>query len=98
MGGNFMITKEMIKNGLNNKIITIEDDCYGCVGICCKIGDMAFCFLGDQSDDLTKEEYWKSYTVDETTDMLFDILKDEKSADEHGLDDYEVYYYENMLQ
>lgn len=37
-----MITREMISNGFKNKVISIEDDYAGCLGICCKIGDIAF--------------------------------------------------------
>lgn len=37
-----MITREMIKKGFENGIISIEDDYAGCMGICCKIGDNAF--------------------------------------------------------
>ena len=36
-----MITREMIKKGFKNGIISIEDDYAGCMGICCKIGENA---------------------------------------------------------
>ena len=45
-----MITKEMIKKGFENGIISIENDYAGCMGICCKIGDNAFYFLGSKDD------------------------------------------------
>ena len=92
-----MITKEMIKKGFENGIISIENDYAGCMVICCKIGDNAFYFLGSKDDSITKEEYWKSYTLDMTIDMIFDILKDSESAEEHGLDDWEIGYYELVL-
>lgn len=92
-----MITKEMIKKGFENGIISIENDYAGCMGICCKIGGNAFYFLGSKDDSITKEEYWKSYTLDMTIDMIFDILKDSESAEEHGLDDWEIGYYELVL-
>lgn len=92
-----MITKEMIKKGFENGIISIENDYAGCMGICCKIWDNAFYFLGSKDDSITKEEYWKSYTLDMTIDMIFDILKDSESAEEHGLDDWEIGYYELVL-
>lgn len=92
-----MITKEMIKKGFENGIISIENDYAGCMGICCKIGGNAFYFLGSKDDSITKEEYWKLYTLDMTIDMIFDILKDSESAEEHGLDDWEIGYYELVL-
>lgn len=92
-----MITREIIKKGFEKGIISIEDDYAGCMGICCKIGDNAFYFLGSKDDNITKEEYWKSYTLDMTIDMIFDILKDSESAEKNGLDDLEIGYYESLL-
>lgn len=92
-----MITREMISNGFKNKVISIEDDYAGCLGICCKIGDIAFYFLGSEDENITKEEYWKSYTLDMTIDMIFDILKDFESAKKTGLNDFEISYYESIL-
>lgn len=93
-----MITREMIKKGFENGIMSIEDDYAGCLGICCKIGDNAFYFVGLEDCDLTKEEYWKSYTLDMTIDMIFNILKDVESAEENGLDCVELAYYELVLK
>lgn len=93
-----MITRDMIKNGFENGIISIEDDYAGCIGICCKIGEMAFYFLGSEDENITKEEYWKSYTLDMTINMIFDILKDSESAERNGLDDWEIGYYELVLK
>ena len=92
-----MITREMIRNGFESGTVSIEEEYAGCIGICCRIGDNAFYFLGSEDDNLTKEEYWKSYTLDMTIDMIFDILKDSKSAEENGLDDWEIGYYESIL-
>lgn len=92
-----MITREMISNGFKNKVISIEDDYAGCLGICCKIGDIAFYFLGSEDENLTKVEYWKTYTLDMTINMIFDILKDFESAKKTGLDDFEISYYESIL-
>ena len=94
-----MITRKMIKKGFKNGIISVEDNYAGltrnCMGICCKIGDNAFYFLGSEDDSITKEAYWKSYTLNMTIDMIFDILK---SAEENGLDDWEIRYYESVLK
>lgn len=92
-----MITRDMIKNGFENGTISIEEKYSECIGICCKIGEMAFYFLGLEDENITKEEYWKSYTLDMTIDMIFDILKDFESAKKTGLDDFEISYYESVL-
>lgn len=70
-----MITRDMIKNGFENGTISIEEKYSGCVGICCKIGEMAFYFLGLEDENITKEEYWKSYTLDMTINMILTFLK-----------------------
>jgi len=93
-----MITREMIKKGFESGTVSIEEEYAGCIGICCRIGDNAFYFLGSEDNDLTKEEYWESYTLDMTIDMIFNILKDVESAEEHGLDDLEIGYYESVLK
>ena len=92
-----MITREMIRNGFESGTVSIEEEYAGCIGICCRIGDNAFYFLGSEDDDLTKEEYWESYTLDMTIDMIFNILKDVESAEEHGLDEAELDYYTSVL-
>ena len=35
--------------------------------------------------------------MDMTIDMVFDILKSAKMAEENGLDDWEIGYYESVL-
>ena len=51
-----MITREMIRNGFESGTVSIEEEYAGCIGICCRIGDNAFYFLGSEDNDLTKEE------------------------------------------
>ena len=48
--------------------------------------------------NLTKEEYWESYTLDMTIDMIFNMLKDVESAEENGIDCVELDYYEAVLK
>lgn len=91
---NNIITREMIKNGFNTGKISITENFSGCIGVCCKIGDNAFYFVGYLHD---LNEYWKSYTLEETIDMIFNILKDKESAEKNGLDNMELYYYEAIL-
>lgn len=92
-----MITKEMIKNGFANGSISIEEEYAGCLGICCRVGDNAFYFVNSGNENLTIEKYWRSYTLDMTIDMIFDILKSNESAEENGLDNMELAYYEAVL-
>lgn len=92
-----MITKNMIKLGFAMNLISIENEYNGCTSLCCKIGREAFYFVGMEDEDLSVDEYWKSYTLDMTIDMLYDMLKDEKSAEEHGIDSTELEYYESIL-
>ena len=92
-----MITKEMIRKGFERNIISIENEFGGCINICCKIGDIAFYFVGMEDENLTVEEYWKSYTMDMTIDMLYEILKDVESAENNGLDEGEWEYYQALL-
>lgn len=92
-----MITREMIKKGFENGIISIENDYAGCMGICCKIGENAFYFTDSKDVDLTKEKYCGKYTLDMTIDMIFNMLKDVEAAEENGLDSTELDYYESVL-
>ena len=93
-----MITREMIKKGFENGIISIEDDYAGCMGICCKIWENAFYFADSNDVDLTKEKYWGKYTLDMTIDMIFNMLKDVESAEENGIDCVELDYYKAVLK
>lgn len=92
-----MITREMIKNGFEKNLISIEDEYNGCISLCCRIGDEAFYFVGMKDSDLSTDEYWQSYTLDMTIDMLYNILKDVEAAEENGLDSTELDYYVSVL-
>lgn len=92
-----MITKAAIKNGFEKGVISIEDDYAGCLGACCRIEDNAFYFIETGDADLTKEEYWKSYTLNMTINMIFNVLKSVEAAEENGIDHAELAYYESVL-
>ena len=92
-----MITKEALKKGFENGSIFIDEDYAGCLGICCRIGDNAFYFCEDKANDLTRDTYWKNYSLEMTVDMLYEILKDKDSAEENGLDEMELAYYDAVL-
>ena len=34
-----MITKEMIRNGFKENLISLENEYGGCIGLCCRIGN-----------------------------------------------------------
>lgn len=90
------ITREMIRMALEKLVITIHNGIYGCTGICCKLGDYAFYFVGTD-DQMSVEEYWQSYTKDMTVKMLHDVLKNQKAAEENGIEVYEWKYYYSIL-
>lgn len=91
------ITKETIKNGFDSGTISIKEGYAGCLGICCKIGNCAFYFVGID-DSLTIEEYWENYSLDMTVDMIFNILKSEQAAEENGIFAIEYQYYVDVLK
>lgn len=93
------ITREMIKNGFENGIISIENDYGGCISICCKIGILAFYFqLTDFSDEeLNIDEYKKKYSLDEIVENIYQTICDEKTARENGIYSDEWNYYKEEL-
>jgi hypothetical protein len=68
------------------------------MGLCCKIGDNAFYFAGEEGEGYTAEEYLKEYTEDEIIDEIFGVLKDKQSAEENGLSEGEYELYELLLE
>ena len=90
------ITREMIRMALEKLVITIHNGICGCTGICCKLGDYAFYFVGTD-DQMSVEEYWQSYTKDMTVKMLHDVLKNQSAAEENGIEMYEWKYYCSIL-
>lgn len=92
-----MIKKDMIKQGLAEGIISLENEYGGCIGLCCKIGDTAFYFAGGEDSSLTVEEYYQTHTMEEIVDILFAVLKDTKTAEQNGLEDFEYLHYITML-
>ena len=95
-----LITKEMVEESFNNKIIQIRDnDEYGCMGLHCKIGSNGF-YFGDDSKivDMPIEEFWSTYSKNQAIDMIYNILKTKNSAIEYGLDEEEHEYYTNIIK
>lgn len=92
-----MITKEMIRKGFENGIISIENYSDCCDNICCCIGDNSFYFVEVEEQDLTLEEYLRLYSMDEVIERLYETLKDVESAEDCGLDVGEWEYYRAIL-
>lgn len=86
-----ILTEKEIENGFKTYLININDSVYGCIGICCQIGENAFYFLDDEDNSLSISNYWEIYSLEETVDMIWKILKNETTAEEHGICDYEYY-------
>lgn len=93
-----IITKEMLQKGFETGVVTIEDYYNGCIALCCKIGEYAFYFIGSEDENLSTEEYWKSYTMEMTINMLYDILKTKDTALDNGIYKDEYNYYVAVLK
>lgn len=91
-----MISKENIRKGLDSGLISITSDQGSCCGICCKIGDYAFYFLG--FDEVPLEEFWSKYSKEEVTTMIWDVIKNKETAEKNGLSEEEHGYYEELLK
>ena len=92
------LTKKEIENGFKTYLVNINDSVYGCIGICCQIGENAFYFLDSEEESLSISNYWEIYSLEETVDMIWKILKNETTAEEHGIYDYEYEYYVDVLK
>lgn len=90
------ITKEMIFKGLCNETIRIinnpNDDC-----IAAQIGSYWFYFTESENEDLSSEEYYETYTKEEITDMIYDVINDEPINGETEDDASEWLYYRACL-
>lgn len=93
-----ILTKKEIENGFKTCLIKINDSVYGCIGICCQIGENAFYFLDGKEDSLSISNYWEVYSLEETVDMIWTILKNETTAEENAIYDYEYEYYVDVLK
>lgn len=85
-----MITKELIRKGIELKVIRLEADPHGCNGrgTVCAIGEYWFYFGGETAEELTPDEYQENVPMEEIIDEIFDVLeefrKTEDFAGEYG--------------
>lgn len=87
---------KMVKAGLKNGLITISDDLfdYGVMGIGCKIGDNAFCFGGNEVEDIMSlEEYKSSFDEEVTTEMVSNTIWNMISSEEYSDEGWYYIYY-----
>ena len=93
------ITRETIETGLNSGFIDINThDEYGCMGLHCRIGCKGFYFGGNiDISNMTMDEFNKSFSQDEVVDMLYECLKSENAAEEHGIQEWEYEFYRTIL-
>lgn len=84
-----LITKEMIKHGIENGKITFKNKDDGTV---CSIGQNWFYFGGQTADENTQEEYLKVVPMDDIIDSIYDTLSDFYTVPEFR-DEYFYYYF-----
>lgn len=90
-----MITKEMIREGLNERLIRLVPDPNGCDGTVCKIEDGWFYFGGQEAERMTPEEYLACVPEVDIINEIFDTLEDFRKHPDCFEDEYE--YYESVL-
>ena len=68
------------------------------MGLHCTIGAKGFYFGGNTDiSNMTMDEFNKSFSQDEVVDMLYECLKSENAAEEHGLEEWEYELYRTIL-
>lgn len=72
-----MITKELIRKGIESKVIRFESDPDGIdgLGTVCVIGEYWFYFGGLTAEELTPDEYQENVPMEEIIDEIFDALE-----------------------
>ena len=91
-GGIKVITKELIRKGIESKVIRFESDPDGIDGrgTVCAIGEYWFYFGGLTAEELTPDEYQENVPMEEIIDEVFDVLEDFRNTD--GFEDEYEYY------
>lgn len=91
-----MITKELIRKGIESKVIRLEADPHGCNGrgTVCAIGEYWFYFGGETAEELTPDEYQENVPMEEIVDEIFDVLEEFRKTDDFA---GEYGYYLSML-
>lgn len=87
-----MITKELIRKGIESKVIRFESDPDGIdgLGTVRAIGEYWFYFGGLTAEELAPDEYQENVPMEEIIDEIFDALEDFRNTD--GFEDEYKYY------
>lgn len=95
-----VVSKEVIADAIKKGVIEFNDnDEYGCMGLHCRIGGNGFYFGGNiDISNMTMDEFNKAFSQDEVVDMLYECLKSENAAEEHGLEEWEYELYRTILE
>ena len=88
-----MITKELLKQGLKNKVIRLKNDPNMEHGTVAEIGNYWF-YFGGRTALMNPDEYRKTVTDDELADSLYAALEDLKE----DVSETEYAYYEAVLR
>lgn len=72
-----MITKELIRKGIESKVIRFESDPDGIdgLGTVCAIGEYWFYFGGLTAEELAPDEYQENVPMEEIIDEIYDVLE-----------------------
>lgn len=87
-----MITKEKIKSGIKENLISFVVDPNMESGTVCKIGDSWFYFGGITAEEMNPEEFRKVIPEEDIINDIFDTLEVFRN-DEDCIDEYEYYEY-----
>ena len=90
---NNIITKEMIKEGLNKNIVLLIVDPNMGDGTVCSIGEYWFYFGGLTAEENNPEEYAKSIPRETIIDEIYDTLEDFRQDPDTFSDEYQYYYW-----
>ena len=89
-----MITKEMIRLGIKERLITFEIDPNMEAGTVCRIGDSWFYFGGQTAEEMNPDEFLKNVPDGDIIQEIYDVLNEFSKYDETK-DEYD--YYESIL-
>lgn len=89
-----MITKELIKSGIKEHLITFVVDPNMESGTVCRIGDSWFYFGGQTAEEMNPDDYLKNVPMDDIIREIYEVL-DDFDKDEELRDEYA--YYEAVL-
>lgn len=89
-----MITKELIREGIERHLVTFDVDPNIGDGTVCRIGDGWFYFGGIEAEEASPEEYVKNVPMDDIVSEIHDVLDDFRNIDVFK-DEYD--YYESVL-